>query len=240
MEINKKIENPYLKTLVIHPKDATTEFLNVVYSDLRGITVINENCSKAFLKKSIQENHRIIMLGHGDEKGLFGFDKHFIGSELVYLLREKYCIGVWCHANIFFEKYKLNGFYTGMIISDRVEASQYNIRSDYWEIQDSNKLFALSLCHAIAYEQIDKKMFETYGNFKEYDNVVVTFNSKNIFQNMDYETYRKSINSPENYDENQKLKGVLIDFIVWYNIEMDSIDSKSELHKIAKKAKAFV
>ena len=41
-------------------------------------------------KDAIKSNDRIVMLGHGTEQGLIGFQRFIIDSSLVYLLREKY------------------------------------------------------------------------------------------------------------------------------------------------------
>ena len=60
-----------MKTLVIHPKDSTTDFLSDIYID-KEWTLITKNVSKKILKESIKEHDRIIMLGHGTEKGLIG------------------------------------------------------------------------------------------------------------------------------------------------------------------------
>ncbi len=75
-----------MKTLVIHPKDSTTDFLSEIYSD-KNWTVVNTNVSKKFLKEQIKSHDRIVMLGHGTESGLIGFDKFIIDSTWVYLLR---------------------------------------------------------------------------------------------------------------------------------------------------------
>ena len=60
---------------------------------------INTNTSKSFLKQQIILHDRIIMLGHGTEEGLIGFNRFFINSSLVYLLREKICVCIWCNAD---------------------------------------------------------------------------------------------------------------------------------------------
>lgn len=83
-------------TLVIHPKDQTTDFLSEIYLD-KNWTVINTNTSKKFLKEQILTHDRIVMLGHGTEKGLLGYDRYIIDSTLVYLLREKECVCIWCN-----------------------------------------------------------------------------------------------------------------------------------------------
>ena len=110
-----------MKTLVIHPKDTTTDFLSLIYED-KDWTVITDNISKSALKRQIKAHDRIVMLGHGMETGLIGFNRLVIDSNLVYLLREKHCVCIWCNADKFVLKYGLKGFYTGMIISEVQEA----------------------------------------------------------------------------------------------------------------------
>ena len=65
------------KTLVIHPQDATTDFLKLIYQDKKDWTIIN-NCeiSKEELKKAISKHDRIIMMGHGCPSGLFNPKKY--------------------------------------------------------------------------------------------------------------------------------------------------------------------
>ena len=134
-----------LKTLVIHPKDASTDCLSVIYAD-RGWTVINTEVSHSALKKAITEHDRIVMMGHGDGNGLFGFGHYMIDSKLGYLLREKECVAIWCFANSFFLKYELTGFYTGMIISEHDEACYMGIyHATDAQIESSNTLFSSSI-----------------------------------------------------------------------------------------------
>ncbi len=87
-----------MKTLVIHPQDTTTDFLKPIYKD-RDWKVIDYNPGKRELTEQIKLHDRIIMLGHGDNCGLYGFDRMIINSKLVYLLREKICVCIWCHAD---------------------------------------------------------------------------------------------------------------------------------------------
>ena len=90
-----------MQTLVIHPKDETTDFLSVIYAD-KDWTVVNTRPSKSKLKELIKSHDRIIMLGHGTKDGLIimegAYNYHFlIDSSLVYLLREKDCVCIWCN-----------------------------------------------------------------------------------------------------------------------------------------------
>ena len=166
-----------METLVIHPKDSTTDFLSDIYSDEKDWTVIRENPSKKLLKQLIKTHDRIIMLGHGSENGLFGFDKLIINSKWIYLLRQKYCVCIWCNAIQFVEKYKLNGFYTGMIISDYMEANLYCINATNDEIEESNMLFAKSIKDNLFDEYSVKEIYQSNVN------PVIMFNNKNIYSN---------------------------------------------------------
>lgn len=167
--------------LVIHPKDKTTDFLKVVYEDLK-CDIINTRVSKSILKKAIKDHNRIIMLGHGTEHGLI-YDEHsfIIDSNIVYLLREKSdSVFIWCNANLFVDKYKLKGFVTGMIISDWEESCTFNIDSSIIEINESNDFFADTLK---TYIPLSGK--EICSNMKYYyihpNNQIIEFNSDNIF-----------------------------------------------------------
>lgn len=165
-----------MNTLVIHPYDPTTDFLGVIYKD-KYWTVIRENVSKKVLIENIKAHKRIVMLGHGYEGGLFGFDRVVINSELVYLLREKQCVCIWCNAQYFVEKYELKGFYTGMIISDDMEANMYCVNTEPEEIKESNALFAKAILAGI-----DKKdmLTEVANNYKG-NTDIIEFNAENLF-----------------------------------------------------------
>ena len=78
-----------MKTLIIHPKDITTDFLCKSYND--DFTLIRTNISKSLLLKLIRSHDLIIMMGHGTDKGLIGFDKYVIDSSLIDELRKKIC-----------------------------------------------------------------------------------------------------------------------------------------------------
>lgn len=168
-----------MKTLVIHPKDSTTDFLSEIYSDKKW-SIINTNTSKKFLKEQIKSHDRIIMLGHGTENGLLGFNKFVIDSNLVYLLREKYCVCIWCNADKFVQKYKLKGFYTGMIISEYNEALLFNVPTNLFFLTESNKDFANAIKLSIDTDNFLKNTLELYDG----NSAVVNFNKERIFYNL--------------------------------------------------------
>jgi len=165
-----------MRTLVIHPKDTTTDFLSVIYSD-RDWTVINSRVSKSFLRSQIKEHDRIVMLGHGTELGLLSFDNFIIDSKLVYILREKECICIWCNADKFVDKYGIKGFYTGMIISEYEEAVLYNVPTGSFWITESNTDFAIAIRDAIDTDN----MLDTAKMLYECNSSVVEFNRNNLY-----------------------------------------------------------
>lgn len=176
-----------MKTLVIHPKDHTTDFLSAIYADKKDWTVINNNPSKTELKNAIKSHDRIVMLGHGTPYGLIlmqpnGSPRFIIDATWVYLLREKQCVCIWCHANEFANKYELKGFHTGMIISEYEEAMMYAVSCYYNQISESNILFSDCVKKAINNED-ENMLQEMIDTYKTDENPIIDFNSKNMFFN---------------------------------------------------------
>ena len=165
-----------MKTLVIHPKDLTTDFLSEIYSD-KDWTVINTKTSKKLLKEQIKAHDRIVMLGHGTGKGRLGFNKFVIDSTWVYLLRDKNCVCIWCNADEFVKKYGLKGFYTGMIISEYEEAVICCISTNSQRIAESNTDFALTIKNSID----EENMLEKVKLFYKGNSSVVEFNRNNFY-----------------------------------------------------------
>jgi len=175
-----------MKTLVIHPKDNSTNFLSIIYKDIE-CDVISDHISKKALKEAIKNHDRIIMLGHGTPEGLIGYKNpqtnlfrgpyFIINSNFVYLLREKNCVCIWCYANEFVEKYGLTGLYSGMIISEYGEAIDNCVQATSEQINESNTLFAKAIKN-----HIDNPILESikYDYFVE-NNDVIGFNLENIF-----------------------------------------------------------
>ena len=167
-----------MKTLIIHPKDPTTDFLSTIYSG-QNWTIINTNVFNSYLKDQIKFHDRIILLGHGTSLGLIGFNHIIINSTFVYLLREKECVCIWCNADQFAKKYKLRGFFTGMIISEELEALYYGIEPKIDEITESNLLFANSIKTAI---NSSNMLNEVKLRYCSDTNTIIKFNKNNIYQ----------------------------------------------------------
>lgn len=121
-------------TLVIHPKDETTDCLSVIYEG-RGWDVIRDyNTPRKEVERQIRRHSRIIMLGHGTPEGLLAggnlrgildrrthftrFHHYIVDSSLVDALQGKDTFSIWCNSDLFFKKYGLKGLHTGMIISE--------------------------------------------------------------------------------------------------------------------------
>ena len=83
--------------LVIHPQDRTTAMLQILYEGL-GAHVVANDCSNREMGHLLHHTYmgeRIMLLGHGSDKGLFyrkddtqnGFDKILVGHPQAYMLR---------------------------------------------------------------------------------------------------------------------------------------------------------
>jgi len=168
-----------MKILIIHPKDSSTDFLSTIYEGL-DITLINTNISKSKLKEAIKTHDKIVMMGHGDGYGLYGFNRYMIDSNLVYLLRDKpNSIYIWCNANEFIARYELKGFHTGMIISEWEEALMYSVVPTKESINESNTMFAKAIKESFHLDP--KDMAETAKSlYTTLSNDIIFFNQQNI------------------------------------------------------------
>jgi hypothetical protein len=166
-----------MKTLVIHPSDDSTDFLKKIYEG-KDWTIVNDRnaCrSRKVITNLIKKHDRIIMMGHGHPYGLF---YSCIDPDMVYLLREKLCVGIWCNADQFFNRYKLRGFYTGMFISEVNEAKYFGITATQNEIDYSNNLFATELNKHIDMIAVHSLIKESYIG----DDAVIQFNNDRLYE----------------------------------------------------------
>ncbi len=170
-------------TLVIHPKDSSTDFLKEIYKG-RDWNVITEYMDFEELSKVIAFSDRVIMLGHGTANGLlflreFGGIDYIIDERFSDLLKEKNCVFIWCHADQFVKRHGLSGFYTGMFISEMPEAEMYDVAASEGEIDLSNKLFAVVVRAYIFKPKMCKNIMDSYYSDKL---PVVVFNRKRIYK----------------------------------------------------------
>ena len=111
--------------LVIHPKDKTTAMLSALYDGLEAQVVIDCRSTKEMghLLRHVSTQERIMLLGHGSDKGLFfraddskeGFDKVIVGHSHAYHLRKHggNIVAVWCNADQFARAESLHGLFSG-------------------------------------------------------------------------------------------------------------------------------
>ena len=179
-------------TLVIHPRDESTEMLRYVYEGRCFDVCDDPNIDKETLRKLIELHDTIILLGHGTGAGLAypsaihglkpGPDGSLfmIDDSFAPLLRSKKTISMWCFSDLYFQRNRIKGFHTGMIISEKAEAL-YMLRhcplSDE-ELYDNMVLLSKSLG-----ECIDKEPLEMQSYILEHyvgDDAITEFNRSNI------------------------------------------------------------
>lgn len=143
--------------IVIHAKDPTTQFLSQLYSGREDVSMrIDERATTSEVMRAIRSDDTIMMLGHGNEWGVFSkpdkkgrYTRHLVGYRNVDFLRGKTCIGIWCHANKFAERYGLQGLFTGMIISELQEANDNDVPTTQEELTRENEKFARRLRYCL-------------------------------------------------------------------------------------------
>jgi len=182
-----------MKTLIIHPEDSTTNFLMGIYASLTSKTVITGGINKAELKKYIDNHDRVIMLGHGSPMGLLSVSQFpdcnsfVIDHSMVESLRNKTNnVFIWCNADQFVHRHSLQGFYSGMFISEVIEAWYH----DFWDvdqdcINESNNGFSAIVSNHIN-ERLDvllKNVKDEYGELAK-NNLIAEFNLKRLFLTM--------------------------------------------------------
>lgn len=162
-----------MKTLIIHPEDDSTWFLNILYAPIENATVITGG-TKAEVIEAIKGHDRIMMMGHGSPGGLFcvgQFDAagFIIDQSMVPLLREKKdSVFIWCHADQFVEQHKLHGFASGMFISEVGEAGWCGVRNaDQPMVDESNFLFMREAAQAIKGSTSDLYRQVTTGAYEK-------------------------------------------------------------------------
>ena len=143
--------------LVIHPKDKTTAMLSALYDGLGAQVVTDYRSTKEMghLLHHVSAKERIMLLGHGSDKGLFfreddskdEFDKVIVGHAHAYHLRKHggNIVAVWCNADQFARAEGLHGLFSGMIITELCEAEQYRIKTSQDELNRENVKLSLRL-----------------------------------------------------------------------------------------------
>ena len=136
--------------LVIHPKDKTTAMLSALYDGLEAQVVADCRSTKEMghLLHYVSMQERIMLLGHGSDKGLFfreddskdEFDKVIVSHAHAYHLRKHggNIVAVWCNADQFARAEGLHGLFTGMIVSELNEDLLYQVETTQEELGREN------------------------------------------------------------------------------------------------------
>ena len=173
-----------MKTIVIHPKDITTNFLSAIYKDQKDWTVVREKRNPFKLKQMVRGYQRIILLGHGSEYGLIGFHKYVVDIEWIDILKRDHIelVCIWCNADIFIKKHDLKPkLYTGMIISELEEAINECVICTSKDIEESNWLFAYTISQFLDHEYFLQYIQAYYTHSLDAANNVIEFNKTKIY-----------------------------------------------------------
>jgi hypothetical protein len=184
------------KTLVIHPVDPSTTFLDIVYKNIpkEELTLIQSG-TKQEVRELIESHDRVMMMGHGSPQGLFAvgqfrdvntFSGYVIDQSTVELLEQKdNSVFIWCNADQFVNRFDLKGFYTKMFISEVGEATYCGLPGmDQETVDESNYGFVNIISKYIneSKENIYENVRNEYGIIAN-DNPVALYNYNRLCVN---------------------------------------------------------
>lgn len=181
-----------MKTLVIHPEDPSTDFLKPIYAGLDNCEVITKGKTPTYIKNAIRKADRLIFLGHGTASGLIAMGQfpdekpYVIDERHVDLIRQKNSlIFIWCYASEFLNTHNIEGFATGMFISEPSEAWSYlGLTDKDMEIDISNEVFVKIIAENLN-ESVDilyQKVEEEYATLAKV-NRIANYNVSRIGKN---------------------------------------------------------
>ena len=178
-----------MSTLVIHPSDSNTDFLKPIYSGL-DCSVINNDLPEEEIRNAIIQSSRLILMGHGTEDGLLGWNRLvFHAGMLMSLNHNPNNIFIWCHADKFVSNHQLSGFYSGMFISEPLEALFYDLDVADEQIEFSNRLFASALRYALERRLPAELVYKTVKKYYQSpDCPIIQFNRKRLYFSAALET----------------------------------------------------
>ena len=163
--------------------------MKAIYRKEKDVTLIDETWTNRQIRETIgtsDSKELVMMLGHGSCNGLFApfgneqFARLIVDSRLVYLLREHPCVGIWCNANQFAEKYNLKGLFSCMIISEPEEAWDWGVDIEGDDLPRNNEELANDLEYCLrkySLNLIPQKMLD----IQDYNSPLKDFNYNNIF-----------------------------------------------------------
>lgn len=154
-----------METLVIHSTDPSVQYLSVIYENLGNVTRLTESSGDDEIREALGSDKYdvIVMLGHGGPYGMYApkdgiqFGRNIINPSHVELLQEKTCVGIWCYANMFADRYKLHGLFSDMVISELTEAAYLDVPVESQDEMDShNRFWAKALTETINHNILEE------------------------------------------------------------------------------------
>lgn len=170
-----------LKTIVIHPYDETTNFLQEIYNNNNFHVLRDPDFPKEKISPLIEKYERIILLGHGLPTGLLSGGRLLVDKENAESLRGKAVIGIWCFARQFMYDNNLTAFATNMMVSERKEASGFGISATTEQINFSNRLFAKAVGESL-HVSPSQMLNEVLKTYRGDENPVIQFNIQHMIR----------------------------------------------------------
>jgi hypothetical protein len=180
-----------MKTLIIHPKDSSTDFLKPIYSGLDEVTLVTRDWSRDQIIEAIQTHDQVMMMGHGGPWGLFGInfpEALVINGKCVEALSQKdNNIFIWCNADRFVNHHNLKGFYSGMFVSEVHETKYCLLEAwDQYSVTESNDGFARLLGACLLETRdpalIHQRISDEYGVLAG-TNLIAEYNHQRLYLN---------------------------------------------------------
>jgi hypothetical protein len=186
-----------MKTLIIHPKDKSTDFLKIIYKNIKDKKVIIGGISKQELQEIIPSYDRIMMMGHGSPFGLFSVgqfkpDKELFPFDFGYIIDRSIVnvlknnpnnVYIWCNADKFVLRNNLQGFSSGMFCSELSECYYCGIKDVTQELVTKSNMYFCEYMGKYINEDnntLHKIIKEKYGELAE-TNPVASYNNERLY-----------------------------------------------------------
>lgn len=179
-----------MNTLIVHPIDASTDFLSPIHDAVETKTIIRGNMEKSSIATLAATYDRFIGMGHGTPWGLMsvgqfnGSDFYVVDRSFVEMLRSRSTnIFIWCYAYEFAKKYEIPSFSTNMFISELGEAQCMGIRnSSIEQVDESNMVFVkeISKCIDLSPKEIYESLMKSEYAILSQKNPVAAYNFERL------------------------------------------------------------
>lgn len=156
---------------------------------MNDAVVITGGTDRESIKTLMRESEQVIMLGHGSPTGLMSVGKfkgygNIVDDSCAEVLAEKQnSVFIWCNADQFVEFHGLNGFSTGMFISEVAEAKFCGMPlAQYSTVAESNRAFVECVRRVIDCEpeMMHSYVKQAYGELASV-NPVAKYNHERLY-----------------------------------------------------------